>query len=184
MAQILHPPPVLLFWSVLVQSNEVSLETLRQSFEIICAPAPVLIFQHDYFPMKSYYSAEMGDESSLKRYFFFKMAPFQRQDLVQAKKQAMLFEDCASKDGRRLINIDPGTLGLDNVVLSTAKPYAHRIYHCDGIYSELCLLFKDENFHPVDWTYPDYRDQQVLEFFRFMRSFLKQQTPAWINRLL
>lgn len=183
MSQILAVPPVLLFWSVLFQSKELALFEIEQTFSKLCEGAPYLIFTHDFFPMKNYYSHEMGDEQSLERVFIVKLAPFERQHLMLAKKQAMQLEVAASQDGRRTINIDPGTLGLDNVVLSTAKPYAHRIYHYDGLYSELCLIFKDDQYHPLEWTYPDYRNRQVLDFFHFVRSFLKSQTPGWIKRL-
>lgn len=183
MSTPLEVSPVLLFWSVLYQSSLVEYAQIQKTFEQICAGAPVLIFTHDYFPMKEYYSHEMGEASTLKRLFIFKMAPFHRQDLMAAKKQAMHLESVAAKDGQRTINIDPGTLALDNVVLSTAKPYAHRIYHYDGLYSELCLIFKEDDYHPLEWTYPDYRHRQVLDFFHFVRSFLKSQTPAWQKRL-
>ena len=68
-----------------------------------------------------------------------------------------LEEQWATPEGNRRINIDPGYLCLQHVVLATTKGYTHRPYLRDGIYADLTLIYRDKSFQPLEWTYPDYR---------------------------
>lgn len=163
--------PALLFWSVLYHQKKVSRSELIEDFEKLAGP--LLVYSHPYYPMAKYYSSEMGEESELKRLFFVSLKPVEREALLTAKKKALLWEKVWEDAGARQINIDPGILTLENVVLSTAKPYSHRIYLADGIYAELCLIFKQGGYSVLEWSYPDYSHEQVIDFFHFLRSFLK-----------
>jgi hypothetical protein len=134
--------------------------------------------------MAKYYSSEMGAQEKLKRLFFVSLRPTPRESLLSAKQKALVWEQAWEDQGSRRINIDPGLLSLENVVLSTAKPYSHRIYLADGIYGELCLLFKQGKYTPLDWSYPDYSHEQVIDFFHFLRSFLKGRIKSEKSCLL
>lgn len=167
------PAQALLFWSVLYCEESVLRSELIRDFEKVAGP--ILVYSHSFYPMAKYYSSEMGKEDRLKRLFFVSLRPVERDILLTAKKKALIWEEVWKDEGARQVNIDPGILTLENVVLSTAKPYSHRIYLADGIYAELCLIFKEGCFRPLPWSYPDYSHQQVVDFFHFMRSFLKGQ---------
>ena len=163
--------PALLFWSVLYHVDFVEREILINDFERLAGP--VLVYAHPYYPMAKYYSSEMGSQEKLHRLFFVSLNPTSRESLLSAKQKALVWEQVWEDQGARRINIDPGLLSLENVVLSTAKPYSHRIYLADGIYAELCLIFKQGEYTTLDWSYPDYSHEQVIDFFHFLRSFLK-----------
>lgn len=176
------PTPGLLFWSVLYQQKAVSRSILISDFEKIAGP--VLVYTHPYYPMAQYYSSEMGELDDLKRLFFVGLQPVERESLLSAKKCALSWERVWENAGQRQINIDPGLLTLENVVLSTAKPYSHRIYLADGIYAELCLTFKEGCYSALEWSYPDYSHEQVIDFFHFLRSFLKARIKGQKTSLL
>jgi hypothetical protein len=55
------------------------------------------------------------------------------------------------------------------VVLATAKNYSHRSYIGKGYYAEVTLIYSGGDFRPLDWTYPDYRGETALTFFRELR---------------
>ena len=128
---------------------------------------PVYPFTHS-----DYYSAEMGD-ALIKRFLLFSnLLPQDR--LPQTKLFSNSVEErFMGKDGGRRVNIDPGLLTLHNLVLATAKGYAHRIYLGDGIYGEVTLLYQKSGFAPLPWTYPDYQMPQVIGFMSRVREWLK-----------
>ena len=73
------------------------------------------------------------------------------------------------------MNIDPGFLSLSNLILASTKAYAHRIYLDKGIYAEVTLIYKDDQFNPLQWTYPDYREKTALDFFTKARVVLRER---------
>jgi hypothetical protein len=60
-------------------------------------------------------------------------------------------------------------------VLATGKNYIHRIYLRKGIYADLTLVFKRGGFVPLEWTYPDYADPEMIESFNAVRSRYLEQ---------
>ena len=80
-----------------------------------------------------------------------------------------------NKNGGRMVNIDPGAISLSNLILASTKNYSHRIYLGKGIYAEVTLIYKQKHFMPLDWTYPDYREETALLFFTEAREVLKQK---------
>ena len=130
-------------------------------------------FFHSFFPMKEYYSKEMGEESSLKRFFIFALTSVDRQKLVDAKLWAYDFEKKFMQEDKRLINIDPGILTLEQMILSTFKSYSHRIYLDRGVFADLNYIFKDKSYQKLEWTYPDYAHPEIIEAFNHMRGMLQ-----------
>lgn len=158
----------LLFISVLYNHNKCTLSDiisiLGNGYE-----RPI-VFDHDFFPMREYYSKEMGEE--LSRSFIFYPTPVSRESLVSHKKHCDEVEKLNQDFAGRIFNVDPGIITLDQVLLSSGKPYSHRIYLNDGVYAELTYQFKDKSFHQLDWTYPDYQHPEIIEQFNWFRSFL------------
>ncbi|MCX6827557.1 MAG: DUF4416 family protein, partial [candidate division Zixibacteria bacterium] len=77
-------------------------------------------------------------------------------------------------EGKRRINIDPGYLTLDRLVLATGKDAAHRIYLRKGVYAEVTLIYHSGSFQPLPWSYPDYRSEQVISSLnQFRKNLLK-----------
>jgi hypothetical protein len=91
--------------------------------------------------------------------------------LSQIKQRTnRLEEKYATPDGNRRINMDPGYVCLEHVILATTKGYAHRPYLREGIYADLTLIYRNKSFQPLEWTYPDYRQEEVILLFNQFRK--------------
>jgi len=123
------------------------------------------------FDRTDYYAREMGER--LKRVFVSFRNPVSQDGLAEIKERSLRLEDdladTAGGGRRRRVNLDPGLLDLDRLVLATAKNFSHRICLKGGIFAEVELIFRDGRFHPLPWTYPDYRRQDTLAFFHALR---------------
>ena len=125
------------------------------------------------FGFTRYYDKEMGTPL-FRRFIAFKEL-VQREALADIKKRTNGVEERYSRDGCRKVNIDPGVLSEENFVLATTKGFAHRVYLRDGIYADLTLIFRNRSFRPQEWTYPDYRQKEVIELMNGLRrSYLSQ----------
>jgi hypothetical protein len=58
------------------------------------------------------------------------------------------------------------------LVLASTKDHAHRLYLGEGIYAEVTLAFRQRQWQPLEWTYPDYRRADYQEFFTACREYL------------
>mgnify|MGYP005697226419 CR=1 FL=1 len=126
----------------------------------------------NYFPMAQYYSSEMGEQDKLSRAFMIFTTPYKREELIETKLWANELELKFSKNNNRLINIDPGYISLENCILSTCKSYSHRVYLGDGVYSELVYQYINSQMEPLDWTYPDYLEDEVKNLFKWSRNLI------------
>ena len=126
------------------------------------------------FTHTTYYNTEMG--SDLTRQWFVFEELIEPDKLIHLKHQTNALEKKELNDrGGRRLNIDPGLLSLSNIVLASTKNYSHRIYCGKGIYAEVTLIYQDKTFKPTEWTYPDYREKNTIEFFRAARDMLKEK---------
>ncbi len=131
-----------------------------------------LIFRNQYFPMKDYYSKEMGDKNQLSRFLFLTTTPYDRRNIVDDKIWADAIERKFSINGKRKINIDVGFQSLEQVVLATGKQFTHRIYLDRGVYLDLNLVYEGDSYKPLSWTYPDYAHLEFINFFNWTRNIL------------
>lgn len=122
------------------------------------------------FLYTDYYKEEMG--TGLMRKFLCFKKTRDPKDLHRLKIATNDLEVSFSHLGRRRINIDPGYITLSKLVLFTTKNYTHRIYLRDGIYGEVTLFYRDGTYRPWEWTYPDYKTKEYIEFFNSARSTL------------
>ena len=126
-----------------------------------------------FFDRTRYYEREMG--WPLHRRFVSFKTLVRPQDIVEIKRQTNTLEKKASQDGKRKINIDPGYVALERLVLATGKNYTHRIYLSKGIYADLTLIFQKGSFTPLAWTYKDYSDSKSIGYFNEIRERYKRQ---------
>ena len=162
-----HPKSARLFMSVIISENGL----FHQGVKDLCLNygETDYISQRFSFDFTDYYDREMG--KSLFRHFitFEHLISIPTlPDIKQATNH--LEEKYAAPNGNRCINIDPGYLCLEHVILATTKGYIHRPYLRDGIYADLTLIYRNRSFQPLEWTYPDYRREEVLALFNQLRK--------------
>jgi hypothetical protein len=179
-----HPrtaPLSFLFYSVLYRHDLYQESEIKKIIEKENENGLEISFKHDFFPMREYYSQEMGSIEHLSRIFFLSPHLVKRQKLVSAKHFAYQLEQNSLKsalNSQRTINIDPGLITIENVVLATFKNFSHRIEIAENIFAELVYTAKDQQFELLPWTYPDYAHLEIKKFFDFSRQLLKQMISA------
>jgi len=120
------------------------------------------------FDFTDYYEKEMG-RPLYRRLLAFKEL-IDQERLPDIKHQTNAVESTFTRGGRREVNIDPGYLLLERLVLATGKNFSHRIYLRRGIYADLTLIYRKERFASLPWTYPDYADARLQEFLFKVRK--------------
>ncbi|MEJ2430208.1 MAG: DUF4416 family protein [Deltaproteobacteria bacterium] len=161
-----EPKPAKLFVSVISSSGErinVTLSRVAAHYGILDFVSPLLPFNYT-----DYYGAEMG-KVLCRRFASFDRL-IRQEDLASIKVHTNGLEDEQTEKGNRLVNIDPGYLVAERLVLASGKNYAHRIYLSKGIYADLTLIYRDKDYQPLAWTYPDYRETEVRRWLRALRE--------------
>jgi len=170
MSELLNPTPGFLFGSFLYNKNHHDKDKLLSLWREKYGDGYLL--SSPLCPMMQYYSSEMGDVEELERFWFFSSTPVEREELLGAKLWSDALEREYMQDNKRSLNLDSGMLSLENLVLATGKSYAHRTYLSDGVYLDLTLQFCEKTFSPLPWTYPDYKDPEVIDFINLIRGVL------------
>ncbi len=122
-----------------------------------------------------YYAADMGTQ--LVKQFFVVDGLWDPGWLADVKVQSNRWEQQLAEGKTysqpRPVNIDPGYLCLNKLVLASTKDRAHRIYLRDGIFAEECLYYVGR-WQSRPWTYPDYQRSDYLQFFSQARTRLAE----------
>ena len=126
------------------------------------------VIQFDY---TNYYNEEMGN-NLLRDWVAFDNL-IKEEDIGKIKVLTCNIEKEFLQNGRRTVNIDPGYVNLSRVILASTKDFSHRIYIGGGIFAEITLIYKHNQFITLPWTYPDYRDN--VEYFERIRNILYNQ---------
>jgi len=125
------------------------------------------------FDRTRYYEKEMG-WPLWRRFLSFKRL-IDPEDIADIKITTNEVEKRYLRGNKRMINIDPGYICLERLILATGKNYAHRIYLNRGIYADLTLIYKKGSFIPLGWTYKDYADPEIIRLFNIIRDAYKRQ---------
>ncbi|MFC1885523.1 DUF4416 family protein [Thermodesulfobacteriota bacterium] len=120
------------------------------------------------FNFTAYYGPEMGGPL-FRRMLSFKTL-IKQSALAEIKLMTNDIERAFSKNGKRLVNIDPGYLLNERFVLATGKNFTHRIYIGRGIYADLSLIYQKGRFQKLPWTYPDYTEINMISFLEKVRN--------------
>ncbi len=171
MGKAKEPEPAKLFMSLITSEEDVlqkGMDDLGEIFGEIDFISDVLPFN-----FTDYYAQEMG--TNLFRRFITFGSLVSRASLPEIKQRTNdLEEKYATPLRHRKINIDPGYLCLEHVILATTKGYTHRPYLREGIYADLTLIYRSKSFRPLEWTYPDYRQSEVIGLFNeFRKTYLE-----------
>ena len=125
------------------------------------------------FTATAYYTLEMGPGLGRLLVSFLHLAdPAQ---LANWKVRTNEIEARLSLGGRRVVNLDPGYVAKERLVLATGKNFSHRIYLDHGIYGDLTLLYGQGAFQAQSWTFPDYARGPLPELLlRVRKKYLWQ----------
>jgi hypothetical protein len=166
-----NPLPAYFFASIIYQRYdrlEEAINLLSRKEWNVSKKTEEMDFHHT-----DYYCEEMG--KPLKRIFIFFEPLSEREKIVVLKHFSYSIEKQLSQDGKRSVNIDPGYLTLENIVLSTFKNYSHRIYLGEGVFAEITLMYRERSYEPLPWTYPDYRSDEIIKIFNREREEYKRR---------
>lgn len=122
----------------------------------------------------TYYDEELGGEGKRRIYSFERLVDPSLQ--AEIKEYTNDLERKHSRDGARLINLDPGLMSHGRFMLSTTKNASFRIPLKRGIYTEMTLFYARGAWQKLLWTYMDYQSEAVLSFLeKVRRKYLKQR---------
>jgi hypothetical protein len=160
-------------WFVGVLSTEPSVheqlfEQLKQRFgdiEQVTDPVP--------FTFTQYYHEEMGGEP--QRFFIVFKDLVDPSRLADGKIYTNQIEQQYTVSGKRRINLDPGLVSSENVILATTKNRSHRIPLHDGLYGEVTLLYRNRTYQALPWTYADFASPEWISFFCTIRRNYREQ---------
>jgi hypothetical protein len=86
-------------------------------------------------------------------------------------------------DDRRRVNLDPGLMTLERLLLASGKNFTHRVYLGSGIWADLTLIYnKRQGWIVLPWTFPDYAAPAMLERLTALRALYKTAVEAGENR--
>lgn len=126
------------------------------------------------FTQTGYYDAELGAPITRRLMAFEELVPLDR--LAWAKLETNELEHRFSKPkGGRLVNLDPGLLTLERLVLATGKNYTHRVYLNHGIWADLTLIYQFGSWRVLPWTFPDYAAPDMQQRLSLLRTMYKQR---------
>ena len=171
MSQPREPDPVKLIASIFTPKDDLIREVINElslRYGPVDWESPPM-----FFDRTRYYEREMG--WPLHRRFVSFEYLISPDDIVNVKLETNELESRYLQEGNRLVNIDPGYIGLERLVLATGKNYVHRIYLRKGIYADLTLIYKKGSFRSLDWTYKDYANPKMIEMFNNVRKRYTEQ---------
>ena len=129
----------------------------------------------DWYPFShsAYYEPEMGPHLARCFVAFEDLRP--AEDAVNFKRWTMDAEDRFRTEGHRTVNIDPGYLDANKVVLISGKHGGHKIALAPGLFADL-LLWYNKGWVALPWAFPDFRDGHLFPLFCRMRTVFKGQS--------
>lgn len=155
----------------IIFKNPEKYNIVKQRLENFFSPVDL---ESDKIPFDSttYYNEEMGFPL-FRRFLSFKnlISP---EDLPDIKIFTNNIELETANLNKRSINLDPGYLSEANVIIATTKNYYHRIPLQKGIYAHMEYVLKKNRVVPLDWTYPDFRKLEYIDFFSELKLLYKK----------
>ncbi len=175
-----NPEPVKLFASILAGEAGLLADTIREM--AMGHGDPDYISELLSFDYTNYYASEMGP-SLVRRFVTFDRL-IRPEELPVIKLETNDLEERLSGGGARRVNVDPGYVAKQHFILATGKGFAHRPYIGQGIYADLTLVYRQETYRPLEWTYPDYRAERTIGMLNGLRRrYMIQLTQDKRERL-
>lgn len=166
MSQPLPPAPAKLLLSV-ITADKALMPALMARLTLQWGPVDQQSPWYN-FDFTDYYQREMGAPLFRQMLSFNQLIA--QEQLAAIKVATNALEADFSLQGRRRLNLDPGYLLRERLVLATGKNFTHRIYLQQGIYADLTLIYQKGAFRSLPWTYPDYASPPLLDFLVQVRQ--------------
>ena len=125
------------------------------------------------FNVSYYYKPEMG--WPIWRLFWSFEELIDPARIAEIKLACNSVEDELAIDGKRKVNLDPGYMDYDKVVLASAKYNWQKIYLDKGIYADATLKYEKGHYHPFPWSFPDFKTGEYERVFLKIREIYKKQ---------
>lgn len=133
---------------------------------------PPLPFNHT-----AYYDEELGvpECGALSRRLLGFARPVPLDGLVDVKLATNADERAQARPGgQRRVNLDPGLLTLERLILASGKNFTHRVYLGRGIWADLTLIYnKKTGWVALPWTFPDYATEEMKRRLTELRALYK-----------
>ena len=169
-----EPGRVKLFTGILYSDTEV-LEQALLCLENVYGPVDYRSPEFD-FDLTDYYVPEMG--KPIQRFFIAFEKLIHPKSIARIKIETNDIENRIVSDRKRKVNLDPGYLDYDKVVLASAKYNGQKIYLDHGIWADLTLHYEKGRFDPYPWSFPDFKSGIYNEVFLEIRRLYKEQRKA------
>ena len=120
------------------------------------------------FDFTDYYEEEMG-KNLVKRFIVFKKE-IDKKELAKIRKITGEIEDKFRVNGKRQINLDPGYISNEEVVLASVKEKSFKEKLGNNIYSHRVYSFENNKIKIFFHTFPDYKTEENKKFFLSVRN--------------
>ena len=177
MSKLQPPPPGKLVFG-LIYRESIPARSCWEELEQLWGPWDY-ISAATAFRFTGYYEKEMG--ASLFRRWGCSRRLVPQDQLAAVKLKTNELETRWEVKGQRQVNVDPGILSAERLVLATGKNYIHRIYLGSGVYGDLTLIYSQGSYRPLPWTYPDYQVPETIAMFNIIRKRYQMQIAATRN---
>lgn len=146
---------------------------LVERFGPVDYETPPLAFDHT-----AYYDAELGTPLSRRLLGFARLVPLDGLVAVKlatnADERAHARPAIDQSGGSRRVNLDPGLITLERLVLASGKNFTHRVYLGCGIWADLTLIYnKKTGWVDLPWTFPDYAAEDMKRRLTELRALYK-----------
>lgn len=170
MPRLQPPPPGRLICSVAYAQIDALADCLKKlehqfgevQFETLDIP----------FSSEPRHREEMGHDLTRRFFSFDKMVPRDRlSDLKRiCRKIEAGFADQVDDFLFRTVNIDPGIMTPDNVIMASSQGHHYRVYLTAGVFAQIELIWSRGRFVRLPWTNPDFTHAEAVDFFERVRD--------------
>jgi hypothetical protein len=134
----------------------------------------------ELFTYTQYYEREMGTGIYRQTGSFLHLVSVETLPAIKRFTNVLEMEN--APEGNRQINVDPGLLSEERLILATGKNYTHRIHLQDGVYADLTLIYQGGAYQALPWTYPDYQNPALRHYLGILRLKLAYQRSGRLPR--